>query len=126
MHDSNMENFETLGIDTPTVSVDPEFTPGAGQSRWSFFRGPWMSVVLSLLSVVLWTALIANLFSGPIIYVVLLSAGPLALAGTVLGVRNVAFKKQSRWVSLVGLVLGLLAALYVALEYLRIVVSAPY
>jgi hypothetical protein len=91
-------------------------------------RGAWLSVILVVLSVLLWSAAYGNLlvWAGPFTLIVILGAGPLTAAGVVIGIRNVARHRRPRWVSIAGIVLGLPAVAYIGIEFLHILAIAAF
>jgi hypothetical protein len=92
------------------------------------FRGPWLGVGLIAVSVALWASFWGNLleWAGPLVFVVLLGAGPLALVGIVLSIRTLVYKKRPRWVSIVGILMGLCAVVYIGLQFLQFLAAAAF
>jgi hypothetical protein len=91
-------------------------------------RGPWVSVILAVVSVLLWSAAYGNLlvWAGPFTLIVILGAGPLAAAGIVMGIRNLVRHRRPRWVSIAGIILGLTAVAYIGTEFLHILAIVTF
>ena len=120
-----MDDFVSLGIDSATP---PEDDTGVPSGPAKFFSWPWLSIVLIVVSVSLWAANWANLldWTGPFGFGVLLGAGPLALVGTALAVRNIAHANRPRWVSIAGVIIGLVATAYIGLQFLQFIAAAAF
>jgi hypothetical protein len=91
-------------------------------------RGPWLSVILVVVSALLWSAAYGNLlvWAGPFTLIVILGAGPLAAAGVVIGIRNLVRHRRPRWVSIAGIALGLTAVTNIGIEFLHILAIAAF
>ena len=120
-----MDDFVSLGIDSATP---PEDDTGVPSGPAKFFSWPWLSIVLIVVSVSLWAANCANLleWTGPFGFGALLGAGPLALVGTALAVRNIAHANRPRWVSIAGVIIGLVATAYIGLQFLQFIAAAAF
>jgi hypothetical protein len=123
--DSRMDEFAALGIDSTTTPGEGPGMPGASAK---FFSWPWLSIVLIAVSVSLWAANWADLleWTGAFGFGVLLGAGPLALAGTALAARNITHANRPRWVSIAGLIMGIVATAYIGLQFLEFLAAAAF
>ena len=87
---------------------------------------PWISVALVVVSAAVWESEANGLLGQSELLgeIVLLGAGPLALVGTVLAIRNCVRGKRPKWVSVVGTVAGLAVTACIGIQFLGFIAAA--
>jgi hypothetical protein len=90
----------------------------------AFFRSNWFPIVLEVLVAAAWTAFLLILFGAESPYenITFYLSGPLALAVTVVSIRNVVLRKHRLWVAISSVVLGLALCVYVFVEGFEVMV----
>lgn len=89
--------------------------------RGSFYHSSWIGLTVTVVVTVLWFFDTQNWlgFVGPgFEFLFFLAGGPLVLAGLVMSIRSIIFRKQPRWVAIVGVVAAFGALTYIGFEFL--------
>jgi hypothetical protein len=92
-------------------------TVRASKPRW---RISLLPTVLAILASSSWALLFADMLPDPFASIVLSVAGPVALAGIVLGIVRLVKRDRPLWLPLVGTLLSAIALSYIGLQFVHI------